>query len=249
MIEYKNYDSFSFKNTVEPFGADSSPSNSIVEDVGALVMIIFNEAPYILINGPNKSVTYARKFVIQSMSGKVSDEFDDTKFKGGMRITAQKIKIYIQNSDHSQRVFLPDRITHNLLDFILKGYSSSEYCCIDFVQQMYGLFKPEFISEIAKEWIALPIDASSLKKLPLGAAIMLADLVGEQGMLFKHFAMALGSDLYISLLGDNGIVGIMEFDQMQACYQASSTYCLIERSCLNVDISSLPLQTYHNASE
>lgn len=253
MIEHtKNYDNL--QNTVNPFDGDVPQLTPIVEDVNTLVMIIFNEAPYTNLHHASEFKRYvaqSKRYVIKSLSGKEFDGFNSATFKGGMNITAQKIKIYIQYSDHSRRVFLHDFYSHNLLDFILKGYFSPKYCCTDFVQQMHGMFKPESVAEVDEEWIGLPIQANEVKTMPPGNAILLADKVEEQGSIkgicTKHFAMALDPDLYISVLGVNGVLGVMEFDQMHKIYPADSLYLLVPRSVIDscsIDLSSIKFANF-----
>lgn len=104
----------------------------------------------------------------------------------------------------------------NLLEFLKEGRRTEQYCCLHFFYQLYefNLAKDFSLNDWHLEYLT---DAAALNQ---GEAIL---LLHEEGaaLIGRHFAIYLGEELFISLLGIEGAVGITNLEALKITYLAS----------------------------
>lgn len=149
---------------------------------------------------------------------------------GGLNLTAQKIKIYIETNGILIPIVTPSKVQKNILKFILKGRPVKAYCCVDFVQQLWDVYEPDQPNIfVPSKWTIFPLRSEG--ELEVGTSIFLNASFAEKTLNPVHFALYLGHGLYLSLCGSAaegeaipGILIVATLPEMQALYPSNGVY-------------------------
>lgn len=142
-----------------------------------------------------------------------------------MHLTAEKLEVFIQKGSIFEKVPLKEDIFTNLKSFLTQASSSSlpGFCCVDFVNLLFEKFRKENLNEFdAEQWSTYTFEE---KELVEGDAIA-TGIKKEHETSLNHFAMYLGSGLYLSVGGINGDLIITGLEPMKKMYEANSAMLL-----------------------
>ena len=143
-----------------------------------------------------------------------------------------KLNLYVAGKTLKPVVLNP-QISHNLAKLISEGRPVKEFSCVDFINYLFDMWQEETLNEFFwNEWNVMVMQ--DVCQLAPGEVIFLSkttvlienNQVPEQDMsCVRHFALHLGSNLFISLYGEVGLF-VTSLEKMHAYYETCHTYIL-----------------------
>lgn len=153
----------------------------------------------------------------------------------------QKIKdinVIVQDKFFTRLNILPENVGFKLLEFFSIDRPTENFNCFDFINFVFGFYRKD-------QGLSLQINKWSLKlleidSLGLGRAICLAKEIGSEAKfvykkeyyvcqsncyeLILHYALCIGSDLFLSVLGKGGPLIVTNLNSIKILYNADKIY-------------------------
>lgn len=158
------------------------------------------------------------------------------KSVGSLANDAEKPQIFIYDKKNiGTQVDLPQKIYKNLHKFILNGRPERGFCCVDFVTYLFEKYSPQFHNSLnINEWEIAPFNAS---QIAIGEAVLIHNNMkpfqlneNENNVKWselkhldvQHFAIYIGSKIYLSLFGKRGPLAFTTLTELQRFYSINS---------------------------
>ena len=147
-------------------------------------------------------------------------------------LKSENTRVFISDKNFKvASVNLPQRIYANLHKFLQEGRPDLGFCCVDFVTYLFEKYSSKNLNSLdIDQWEFLPFKASQISP---GEAVMLykkeeLDQAQDQKIDInwtklkqlesKHFAIYIGANIYLSLLGKRGPLTFTTLKEMQKFY-------------------------------
>jgi hypothetical protein len=122
------------------------------------------------------------------------------------------IKINIIDKENKKQIMmLPETILSNLLN-LLSQQRNKQICCYDFVSILFNKFKMIGYFNIF-DWVIS-------NEYQAGDAVALrSNLINFLGYNYEHYAVYLGEDIYMSILGKGNCIHFTTLEEMKKLYK------------------------------
>lgn len=148
------------------------------------------------------------------------------------------INVIIRDRFFTRTNILPENVGIKLLEFFSIDKPTDNFNCFDFVNFVFGIYqKDQGLSLQINKWSLKLLDLDSLG---LGSAICFAKEKGREAKfvykkeyyvcqsncyeLILHYALCIGSDLFLSVLGKGGPLIVTNLNSIKILYNADKIY-------------------------